>query len=297
LLTIGLEWAFNATLPDRGGSFLGAYALPGTFLALAYLVLMVAMCITWKDAPQYERTLQEARTANDESIIQAAWYFAKSPHAIALLVMAFLLPCCANSLEVLTPIYAWHQFGWSKGTGGGAILSAVAVAVMMSLFIGGILTRYVAEFWLIMVGCIGGCLVMSTFMALWSFSFGLDAPVSQSTAQSFWLLLVAPIVMYEGFCPFMMATSAALWGRLVREGEPRAVGTLIALRNGLISLGNSVAPILVNFLYNGGIPYGIFLTLFALTSTSGILTALNWKKLKTRNRSSEEAGARIRRVV
>lgn len=274
-LTTSLDLIVKDNFRVSGGSLFGKFALPATILMLLYLALLVATVANWKDPPRDECVQKSERNT------KTGWQFAKQPFSIAFLLSNALQSCTILSIEILVPLFAWHTLGWKSGWRGGYILSSISVAVLLGQFSAVLLINRVTDCWLAICGCFGAAAVALLALVVWSIVFGLDSQLSLACAQSHWLVLTAPLVLLECFAPWMLATSGAIWTRVVNQEAPTSIGFLNALRYAMIYIGISLAPAVVGLLYANGIPYMFFMVLFLFSSTAGVLLLANVKKNET----------------
>lgn len=262
---------------DHGGSWFGAFGLPGLFLCITNTVGMFwLLSMLEKPLPGAPSTppggsspLMGKRVSSPMmrsislmsepgklhmSLIQ----FFRCTYVLSVCAVMVLSLGTAAAIEYVIPIMCSQVLPWGA-KGSGAILMCISIAVVCSQFFVMFLQRsqhpwlrrHLVDVNLVVFGTFGLTAVLGITGALWAALIGIG-PGAVAASREHAFLLAVPFVVAEAWMPYMGNGANMLFTRLVLSHVPMHMGICQALvtTNGPI-IGQMVLTIWLGATYSG----------------------------------------------
>jgi len=239
VITLALQWLFRPAIPDGGGSLLGAFAVPTTFLACVNTCAFIWLCVVWQEPPAAPRELPK-QADKPRTLLS----FLLQGKVCALIIVYFCCGLIAMGYEYLVPVVASKCLRWEDGRGGGAVLTAVAIAVLFNQLTLLRLKSHFQDRQLVLLGstCMTAMIVLN--IVLWFAAFGESLPsVAVELTSQRWLVVVTPFVLLELFYPWLVSSTIATWIRVTMADAPHRAGILQAIFTTFAAAGQTLAPV------------------------------------------------------
>lgn len=224
---------------DAGRSWLGAFALPGIFLAVGYSVATVWLLATLHGLPPpSETTMTSARCSlpASSSLPRGRWdllVFFCLPDVVVVVMNCCMGVATAPALEYIVPILCTGVLSWGAN-GSGAVLMAISLAVVTNQLILMCIQRdrrlnaWATDVNLMAFGSCGLALTLLVSSVVWAAVVGVG-PFAVAATRAHWILVVGPIVFAECWFPYLGNGGNMIFTRLILTHVPWRMGICQAL--------------------------------------------------------------------